>query len=194
MPNFNFMPSVMGVSFYRHYKDAMPEENITEINTDKISNLEHPDDYNLGIRLTLSGLDYLRNPLTKEDDIDKNYETFYLNIATYTQRGDRDYVVDKMSTTYVDEEILKKGKATFDVIVAEFPYGEPIRFDDMEQDFEYDFISNIMFVRAFTTKNFIETHTELNTALFAGYNLLFESKLPKIDKKAWEWRRSESDF
>lgn len=193
MPDFNFKPSITEFSFYRGQRDFPEDKYITEIKLLPREE-ESVDVFELGMRLTLSGLDYLRHPLFPADKMDDNYLPFFLHIATYTQRGQRDFVVDGVRTHYISKEMMEKGSVKIQLTLTKFNNVDSLRFPDDNHDFEYDFISNILFLRVFMTRENIEDAEVLEEEMFQPYNLLFETKIPKIDMKAWEWDRGGLDF
>lgn len=194
MPDFNFRPSIMGVSFYRGQRGNPEDDYISEIKFDDFTGENGAEGFELGMRLTLGGLDYLRHPLLPKHLMEHNYETFYLHIATYTQRGMRDFVIGGVVSEFISEEIMKKGSFDMQLTLTKFHNQMKTRFEDEDRDFEYDYISNILFVRVFMTKQPLEDTNDLNSEMFERYNLLFETKLPFINKRAWEWDRSGMDF
>ena len=191
MPDFNFKPSVMGVSFYRGQRGLDGDDYIVEVKLDDPEHLKGTEVFELGMRITLGGLDYLRHPLTPVEEIDDNYVPFYLNIATYTQRGQRDIVVGGVFSQYFDKERLKKGSETLQLTLTKFRNDMPIRFEGDSHDFKYDFIQNIYFVKVFTTDYDIQTKEQLSEEIFGlnQYNVLFETKIPYANTKVWEWER-----
>lgn len=191
MPDFNFKPSVMGVSFYRGQRGLDGDDYITEVKLDDPEALNGTEVFELGMKITLGGLDYLRNPITPVEGIDDNYVPFYLNIATFTQRGQRDIVVGGVYSEYFDKERLKKGTETLQLTLTKFRNDLPIRFDDDNHEFKYDFIQSIYFVRVFVTEYEIQTKEQLSNEIFGfnQFNVLFETKIPYVNRKAWEWER-----
>lgn len=190
MPNFDFTPSLMEVSFYRGQTGLKEDEYISEI---KLKDGKENDVFELGMRVKLGGLDYLRHPLTEEDPED-NYVPFYLNIATSTQRGQKDVVINGVVTEYFDKKRMKKGSESLQLTLTKFRNDSPTVFEDEAeiQDnyvFKYDFISNIYFVTVFVTDYEILTEDELRSEFFSPYiNVLYNSKIPYIDEEAWKWR------
>lgn len=191
MPDFNFKPSVMGVSFYRGQRGLDGDEYITEVKLDDPECLHGTEVFELGMRITLGGLDYLRNPVTSVEEIESNYVPFYLNIATFTQRGQRDIVVGGVFSEYFDKERLKKGTESLQLTLTKFRNDMPSKFDDDIHEFKYDFIQNIYFVRVFVTEYEIQTKEQLSKEIFGlnQFNVLFETKIPYANTKAWEWKR-----
>ena len=190
MSGFDFRPSITDFKFYKLKEGSGEDEVFSKIKLKEYKEGDPIDTFEIGIQLTLNGLDYLRNPLLPIED---SYMPFYLHIATYTQRGQRDFVVDGVWTQYVDQAMMEKGTLYLKMPLLKFNNAKPLRFEDDKKDFKYDFVSNILYLKVFITQNPIENSEELQEEMFQTYNLLFQTKIPKIDTKAWEWNRNESD-
>ena len=83
MSGFDFRPSITDFKFYKLKEGSGEDEVFSKIKLKEYKEGDPIDTFEIGIQLTLNGLDYLRNPLLPIED---SYMPFYLHIATYTHR------------------------------------------------------------------------------------------------------------
>lgn len=162
MPDFNFNPSISEVSFFRHYYG---EDELQPIINGNAGNRA----FELVMKLGISGLSYLKNPVSHN-----TYESFYLNIITYTQRGQRDIVTHGLITEYFDYERSQNNSEVLQVTLTSF-------HNSIDLDkYTYDFISGIYFIEIFITSYRISTQEQLEEEimLLNSYNRLFKTKIP----------------
>lgn len=164
MPDFNLNPSISDIGLFIHF---FGDEGLDPfLNFEKV-----PCTFELVMKFTLSGMKYLKNPISNA------YAPFYLNIVSYTQRGQRDIVTHGLVTEFFDEERLIRNQETLEVYLNTF-YNSP------EMDgYSYDFISNIYFVEIFLTSYEIKNTQDLERELFdhSNPNRLYRTKVPYVN-------------
>ena len=177
MPDFNFQPSLMSVHFERGQSSSEP---ISEIKLKKPS--EGLDVFELSMILTFGGLDYLYDPVTHYIDGVKNYRECYVNILTYTQRGQRDAIVNGLYTVRFDEEILKKGSHTLQLTLTKFRNDEPSIYKG--EIIRYNYVSTIYSVKVFVSENDNIDEGKLHDLIYDedSYPVLFNTKIPFVSE------------
>lgn len=202
MSSFNFLPSIMGVRFYRGERGFIEDENIDRIILENYSESNGPDVFEFGMELTVTGLDKIKNPYYTEEFInhpdygseekyeqDMEYETFYINIAHFTVRGAMDSIVHGLSTTYINTEIMKKGTLNLLGTITKIRNDERSFVRELSEgltkDFEYDFVDNYFSVRVFYSKERITIDEYIENFYNGYYPVLFETKIPVELPKVW---------
>lgn len=177
MPDFDFQPSVMSVHFER---GQVSQEPITEIKLKKLS--DGIDVFELSMIMTFGGLNYLYDPVMYYVDGVKNYRDFYVHILTYTQRGQRDTIVNGLFTVHFDEEILKKGNHTIQLTLTKFRNDEPSKYEG--EPIHYNFVSTTYYVKVFMSDNDNFDENKLHDLIYDRYMypVLFKTKIPFVNE------------
>lgn len=163
MSLYNFLPSINKIKFV---ESQTSNDNLSNINS--FENV-----FELAVDLEIGGLNFIKNPVKENESI-----PFFLNIVTYTQRGNRDAVVHGFYNREYTKEILDSG-ISYDRISIMLN-----KFRKDEKPFvKYDFISSIFFVKIFVSTEEITTSAALDDYLFSnayGYYELFKTKIPMV--------------
>lgn len=155
----NQMPSINKVRFI---ESQSGNDHIKNINQKREGYFE------LGMELVLGGLNLME---------DENYpfQSFYINVATYTQVGQKEIIIHGVRSEKFN---LKRVTNAVDGEEELYYYINKFRSDELNS-MVYDFKYNIFWVEIFYTVNFINTEEELKKSLFGNSNLtLFRTKIP----------------
>lgn len=193
MSDYNFLPSVMRINFYRGERGLDEDQSINEIFIEDYDESKGPDVFELGFEITLTGLDRLVHPMMTKESIkkyfvsqsyeeDSEYRPFYINTMYYTQRGSIDTIVHGISSTFIDVKNLKKGIISLAGTITKFRNDDKSFIEllskDLNTDFKYDFVSNYFAVKFFITEGFIDYGANIYPYLIEQHQTLFETKIP----------------
>lgn len=184
MPHFDFKPAVTQVHFYRSQRGVIEDEYVSEVKVKDYSGEGSIDIFELYIDITLSGLDTLTNPMsmflleTRQDFDESIYEPFYINIVSYTQRGQRDTIIHGLKSIYINEDTLKQGSVNLVSLINKFRNDIPNILPDDQEPVNYDNIEMIYFVKVFYSTEEILSEKQLNEYMWEPYYNLFATKIP----------------
>lgn len=170
MPGFNFFPSVMEASFYRYGTGNIDFERIDTIKLLPYTTEKTRDIFELGFRLKLGGLNYIKEPIFNAP------VPFYLNIVSYSNINTTDISINLTHSELFDEDRLSGGVEELKMTIAKFR-------NDLPSPIEYDYINNFIVIDVFCTEKKIINMSDFEKEVLRPnrFNVIFRTKIPFIN-------------